>query len=157
MNYSPIYRGLYIASKSLLEDTKRVWIFSDSLSSLKRLKRRNNIGKGQFLVSKIFTISNSLRAKSISTNIEWIPGHYNIEGNENADKLAKTAISRPLYKDAYISTSYTSRIIRESLITNWLKDWQTTSTSKGKTYSSLVGNIPKIRLKIPPDKVKRST
>ncbi len=61
----------------------RIVIFTDSLSSLKAIKSlntTNNEIQGN-IISKLFSANKSIK-------LIWVPSHYGIYGNEQADKLA---------------------------------------------------------------------
>ena len=64
-------------------------IFTDSLSSVRALKNASQTKHS--LTLKTANLLSSTTNKKIV--IEWIPSHVGIEGNENADKLAKETCS----------------------------------------------------------------
>ena len=67
--------------------------------------------------------------------LEWIPGHMNIKGNELADKAAKkeTKLQRTAI-ESYISIAYIKRKVKESALFDWNNIWQA-SRVKEKHYS----------------------
>ena len=73
----------------LLSDSSRIWIFTDSESSVKRLAGGPG-SQTDCLADDIWNNLNSL-AKKWEITIQWIPGHKDIEGNETADSAAKEA------------------------------------------------------------------
>ena len=73
----------------LLSDSSRIWIFTDSESSVKRLAGGPG-SQTDCLADDIWNNLNSL-AKKWEITIQWIPGHKDIEGNEAADGAAKEA------------------------------------------------------------------
>lgn len=87
-----ITRAIEYAS-SIAKEGESFNIFSDNQAAILRLKTPlDNLGQNQqiraILASKTIT---SLGAK---ITISWVPGHSDIVGNEEADKLAKLATSQ---------------------------------------------------------------
>ena len=93
-NDSSVYRSelaaiiLALNWAKQLHDIIGVVIFSDSLSALQSIKAQN---EDNFIV-EILTLCTHLHYKGISINLEWIPGHCDISGNEVADTAAKHAL-----------------------------------------------------------------
>ena len=65
------------------------WIFTDSESAVKRLEAGPG-AQTDTIADNIWLNLNAL-AKYCEVNIQWIPGHRDIEGNEAADEAAKEA------------------------------------------------------------------
>jgi hypothetical protein len=71
----------------------------------------------------------------IQLQLEWVPGHMNIKGNELADKAAKKGTRlQKTTAESYISLAFIKRKIKESALENWNTLWQN-SKMKGKHYS----------------------
>ena len=72
----------------------KCYIFSDSQAAIKAIRNPAR-QSGQFIISKILDNIENLRVQNPSMYIylQWIPGHHNIEGNEQADMAAKAAAS----------------------------------------------------------------
>ena len=68
-----------------------VVIFSDSLSALQSIKFQ----KKETFINEIMIQCTNLCFRGIFINLEWIPGHCDIIGNEIADKAAKQATQNP--------------------------------------------------------------
>ncbi|GBM56265.1 hypothetical protein AVEN_151943-1 [Araneus ventricosus] len=75
----------------LLSD--RIWILSDSRSSIQHLKDWNNVGDRTGI-----SILKLLRHIGVDheVHLQWIPSHVDIYGNEVADDLAKQGKAEPL-------------------------------------------------------------
>ena len=72
--------------------------------------------------------------KAIQLQLEWVPGHMNIRGNELADKAAKKETElQYVTPESYISLAFIKRKIKETGLTNWNEIWSD-SKSKGKHY-----------------------
>ena len=65
---------------------KKIHIFSDSWSVLTAM---NNYSLSQNY--DIRTLGETIRASKFNICLQWIPGHKDIDGNEEADKIAKKA------------------------------------------------------------------
>src|SRR5438034_3732965 len=111
--------------------TEKVWFFSDSQAAIKRL-RNSSLKPGQYYFQSIRKWAEKLQNNNIQMQLEWVPGHINIKGNELADKAAKkgTKLQRTAI-ESYISIAYIRRKIKESALFDWINIWQT-SKAKGK-------------------------
>jgi ribonuclease HI len=54
-----------------------------------------NRGPGQETAYNIHDLALALQTYTIAITIHWVPGHTNITGNEDADTLAKLAMTSP--------------------------------------------------------------
>src|SRR5204862_1167385 len=92
----------------------KVWIFSDSQAAIKRLKI-SDLKAGQYYIQLIKKWAKKFRNKAIQLQLEWIPGHINIKGNELADIAAKKETElQHVTPESYISLTFIKRKIRET-------------------------------------------
>jgi ribonuclease HI len=129
-----IEKAFEIAWNKKQFQTEKIWIFSDSQAAIKRLKN-SSLKAGQYYIQSIRKWAKRFQDHGIQMQLEWVPGHMNIRGNELADKAAKkgTKLQRAAI-ESYISLAFIKRKIKESALTDWNKDWQD-SKNKGKHYS----------------------
>ena len=92
-NYVGEIHGLHLALQFLLDDKttgKEIHVFVDCQPALNAIFSEDLPKKNMALVAETRQILHSLtRTNRVITH--WTPGHKKIEGNENADKLAKEA------------------------------------------------------------------
>src|SRR6266487_320073 len=129
-----IEKAFEIAFNNRQLNTEKVWIFSDSQAAIKRLKN-SSLKPGQYYIQAIRKWAEKFQNYNIQMQLEWVPGHMNIKGNELADRAAKkgTKLQRTAI-EKYISIAYIKRKIKESALIDWTNIWQA-SKAKGKHYS----------------------
>jgi len=102
-------------------------IFSDSKSVLEALKNDNC--KNSSLDSLAQEMNHFLSTHQISLVLQWIPGHTNIHGNEQADKLAKLGASLP-QPNPPISFQTAKQIIASNKQEEWMNRWAQGETGR---------------------------
>ena len=105
-----------IASNSQPFFTKCI-IYADSQAAIRGVNSPNQQSGQEVLISTIHKIQSLVTTRNMTIKIEWVPGHENIHGNEEADKAAKAAaqskgndIKRYQYPPLYLSTPQISKI-----------------------------------------------
>jgi ribonuclease HI len=110
-----------------LENDGTAIINSDSESSLKAIANRTN--RNKFAVE----IRELLRRHSGHICLKWVKAHVGIEGNEEADKLAKEATCLETVSYNKLPLSFALRKMSEETFSRWNQRWQ--RTTKGRTTS----------------------
>ena len=85
----------YVAKEINKTDSFEVHIFSDSQSAIGILKLGWQPTQHKQMVAEIRQKISRLEKKNIKLDISWTPGHANIKGNEEVDRLAKEASLEP--------------------------------------------------------------
>ena len=121
-----------------------VVIFSDSLSALQSIKSQ----KRDNMINEIMIQSTHLHFRGISVNLEWIPGHCDIAGNETADKAAKKATQNQ-YVDIenQLNKREFNSVLKSYFNEKWQIMWEESNAhlkliqpNVCKTYKSLLNN-----------------
>ena len=128
-----IEKAFKIAWENKQLNTDKVWIFSDNQAAIKRLKN-TSLKAGQYYIQIIRKWAKKFQNIAIQLQLEWVPDHMNIKGNELADKAAKKGIElQYISPESYISLAFIKRKIRETGLIDWNNIWLE-SKSKGKHY-----------------------
>jgi ribonuclease HI len=112
---------------------RSIHLFTDNQSAILCATRLDR-GPGQETALDILHTTNTLLQRSAPVTLHWVPGHTDIEGNEEADRLAKLATSCPPRASTPITLSWLRRQIKEQHSADWA-DWYNTSP-KPKTYDA---------------------
>lgn len=127
----------------LLMKLKNTVIFSDSMSSLQSLVRypfRSKTCYPSILEARVKLFR--CMSDGFTVNFAWIPSHCGIIGNELADKLANEAVECgdlfPYKNFSHDLVALPKIYLKES----WDKDWDHTSTVKGRHYRQIQSAIP---------------
>lgn len=98
---------------------KRFIIFSDSLSALEAISRRNLNHPELLDFFKTFT---KMKGQKREIVLAWVPGHVGIHGNELADAAAREAITEEM-SASYIPFSDLKRKISSYCNALWQEEW----------------------------------
>jgi ribonuclease HI len=82
-----------------------IHIFTDNQSAITRASNLDR-GPGQETAYNIHDLAQALQTYAIAITIYWVPGHTNIKGTEDADTLAKLAMTSPPMTQLPISLSW---------------------------------------------------
>ena len=107
-------------------NNNRFLICSDSLSALQTLKS-----------GKENSLSHKIMQKIASTNkiieLEWVPSHMDIPGNEAADQMANEALSLENITEIPLSYNDFRSNIKRHLNTKWQEKWDNMNTPPERT------------------------
>lgn len=134
--YTAELYAIYIAITYARMFPKRYVIFSDSLSSLHSLDHPT--AKSHYLVHKILKVISEIPTNLIV--LEWLPSHQGIEGNENADKLAKASHNLQIMSTNYIAARDYKKTIHKYYLSCWQSEY-TNSNSKLIPIKPNINNI----------------
>ena len=117
-----------------MEEVKpsKVVICSDSAAALQSIKTGQTVRED--LIIKIYMLLLNLQQLRIDVHFCWIPAHVGIEGNEIADKLAKSALNKN-YNDLLVISfgrSEAKTVIHEGIMECWQEIWD--NDRKGREY-----------------------
>ena len=96
-------------------------IFSDAKSVLQALETRDD--KSPLIRKLAKIISDVSVVHSIKITLQWVPGHCNIKGNDEADRLAKRGAQCSQEIDA-ATMSTAKQIIKQKKKEIWMKEWE---------------------------------
>ena len=152
-NFLHIYIYIYIYALHInlaldlisTSNSKKFIIHSDSISVLQSLKY-TKLENPQIV--KLFNKLNSL-IHSKKVIFWWIPCHIGIQGNDNADSLAKAAIN--MTPDKNIKTPYTDLKpkIKEIVTKKWQQLWDENSHNN---FFQIQPNLKEMKQIIPEEK-----
>lgn len=76
------------------ERNPNVVIFTDSKSALQHIARCASGFRGVSTAYDVLKGINNLATKGINLKLQWVPSHIGIRGNEEADRLARLAVTK---------------------------------------------------------------
>ena len=110
-----------------VKQRNNIVIFSDAKSVLEALNNEDPNDKTIRKLSR--TISNFIAAHSVNITLQWIPGHTNIPGNEQADKLAKQG-ARCIQLDDTVTMNTAKQTIKQNKKEDWMNEWANNTTGR---------------------------
>ena len=106
--------------KQKVKQRNNIIIFSDAKSVLEALRNEDLNDMTIRRLSR--TISDFIAAHTVDITLQWIPGHTNIPGNEQADKLAKQGARCPQQNNT-ASLNTAKQIIKQNKKEDWRNEW----------------------------------
>jgi ribonuclease HI len=120
-----------------------VVVCSDSYSALNSLKSGSSASRQDILYEILLNIYR-INQMGVSVEFVWIPAHVGIEGNEEVDKLAKTALKKEGVEiDIPLCKSEIKSIVKAAIIRLWQEDWN--KESKGRHLFNIQSKVGKER------------
>ena len=102
-------------------------IYSDSRSALQAIQKSGSQNK---LVLEINELVMDLHQHNIDISFCWIPSDVGIDGNELADKAAKSASQRVTVNRSEVSASDMKACIKDKMRETWKDEWFYIETNK---------------------------
>ena len=109
-----------------IDKYSNVYIFTDNQSAIQTIESPKR-QSGQYIIKGILDIIDRTYAIKPTCNIhiEWVPGHENVDGNEQADQAAKTAATPVNTLPDIRMRSAQKRSIQTTMKTKWETEWKT--------------------------------
>src|SRR5436309_12050200 len=89
-------------------------------------------GHGQHHAYSVWEQAATIQERGATLHIHWVPGHRDVEGNEEADKRAKEAAKKADRRSPNLSLSYLKRRAKEMVTEEWNIAWR--HLNHGKSY-----------------------
>jgi ribonuclease HI len=121
-----------------IEEYSNVYIFTDNQSAIQTIESPKR-QSGQYIIKGILDIIDRVYAikPTCNVHIEWVPGHENIEGNEQADQAAKASANPNNDIPSIRMRSSHKSSIRTAMKAEWETEWKTgTKTALRLRYMS---------------------
>ena len=132
---------------------KKALILSDSQSSVGLLTLGWEPTQHKSTSKEILTELKQIQSKGIEVDIRWTPGHAEIQGNEEADRLAKEASKEAesmTEEDRTVSQAEFRQAAKAHSFTAWQKQWDV--SEKGRFLYGLKPKVSKKTVFDFPDK-----
>ena len=123
-------------------NTNTIWIFIDNQAAIRRCTKPHP-SPGQHLSLQIIENLQTILDMRPNTrvNIQWVPGHAEVLGNEIADRCAKQAAELPpRSRQSFTSVAYIKRQIQHAGLKDWQSCWQ--ANTKGSSYCNIAKGLP---------------
>ncbi|GBN58465.1 hypothetical protein AVEN_187343-1 [Araneus ventricosus] len=110
--------AINFAAGWVLENSYKINIFTDSLSSIEILKKSSS------KLNYIHQIKNNMFRAIGSVGLSWVKAHADIPGNKLADQFAKAATTKGESLLLPAPYSYLKKFITTYILKNWQRDWE---------------------------------
>ena len=125
MALAQIYKSIGPATQCP-DQTRIGIIFTDNQAAIQACAapRRSS---GQYILHQISQLAARLRGHGWNIQLQWLPGHEGVYGNERADALAKDATGFPARDDTEepVLMASTRRVLRMKEVEAWRAEWAT--------------------------------
>lgn len=129
---------IFIKNRNL----KHVIIYSDSKSVIEKLQNISLNCSDSWYITNILHLLYELRNNGIT--IAWIPSHCGIEGNEEADRLAKEAVNTGIEYNILLPVTDLKHKLISLNKEKWNSEWRDYSQFHAKFYYRIQPNIQNI-------------
>lgn len=125
-------------------DAQKVVVLTDSRSALQHIARCVSGARGASVAYGILAKALSLISNGVDLRLQWVPSHIGVQGNEEADRLAKQAISVGvetfiLSEHAEVLCKYKYKVFEK-----WKNHFVNISECKGIWYRIVQSEPPRI-------------
>lgn len=145
-NHCTIFQAEIVAIMKVLQSIpdhiNHIHIFTDSKSSIQAIM--SSVRNQEAETVKLRNLIKSFEKKKIT--LQWIPGHFGIDGNEIADQLAKEATSENMdLEELPTPRSTMKQMLLEIIRTRWGVTWSYLKSQSQVTLSlPSLGHLNKI-------------
>ena len=128
----------------------KVYVLTDCKSAVDILVGQKEVRKNLAELQRLWEIIRKMEECNIEVDLIWIPGHADIELNEEADRLAKIGSRMECEeRQETVTKSVTDRWIKEKISERWNRAWKNSET--GAWTRELINKVGK-KLKFPRDR-----
>jgi ribonuclease HI len=119
-----------IAKENPTHFTKCI-IYPDSQAAVQGINKPSKQSGQEVIMAALTKIESHIESRNMTVDFAWIPGHKEIEGNEEADKAAKEAAKSEGNDESIPTTrhhplkSATAMLIEQSVTEDWKRTWET--------------------------------
>lgn len=143
---SSVYTAELVAIREAIKycltiNKEKFVIFTDSKSSLEKIKSATVMTNLNYLIIDILKDYNKLNQQGKQLSLVWVKGHFGIQYNEMVDQLAKKAtIQGDTLEEFKIPSVDLHRLLNADMKIIWQNIYN--NSDKGQTYKSIQPNIP---------------
>ena len=132
------------------KNLRKVLILSDCKSAIDILVGQSEIRRNLDELQRMWKAVSKAKGLGVTCKLIWIPGHADIEWNEEADRLAKEGCAKEAEEpQEEVPVNVMERWIKDKKRDRWNMAWRTSET--GLWTKGLMGKIGK-KLKFPRDR-----
>jgi ribonuclease HI len=133
-NHLSIFTAELVAIKKALEWIKtanpgKYVILTDSLSSVKSFKSSSSKSRDN-LIKEIRQLYATVVTDNKTVDIDWVPSHVDIKGNEQADEAAKQALKDGTMTSIGLSKSEANALVKRHINSKWQRQWDESTTGR---------------------------
>jgi ribonuclease HI len=141
--FEGIAQAVELASSNATPN-RRFRVFSDNQGALRRLQTLSD-APGQASQLRILRAAKRIVEKGASIDLNWVPGHQDIQGNEKADELAKRASQKDPPDPQRTSYSYLGQKAKAETTSQWkeaLREPKKQTSAYSKLFEWRIGAKP---------------
>ena len=119
-------------------------ILTDFMSAIKSFHPKRGFCAVEQTTKEIFVLLHKLQIKDTATTLAWLPGHMDVPGNEEADRLARLAadnspVSRGNNTVAFLSLREAKSVLRKRCLDEWEHEY--TMGEKGAHFKQFQDSV----------------